>query len=140
MSTNMVIRVTTNMVTMARPARPVILPGAGLWVPEAACALLAHALRGERHPVLAGLRRGAYEVAVTRTDRAARAAGDATGLDVAQAAALLGVTPGRVRQLAASGDLGGYKHAGRWFISRQSVERRLHGDSTRAGAGARPDR
>lgn len=119
---------------MPRPARPLTVSEPGVFIGESCCALLQHALRDERHPVLAELRRAAYEVAVARTERQARASADASGLTVAQAAALLDVTPGRVRQLLGSGDLDGQQGAGRiWSITRESVEeRRLHGDTSRA--------
>lgn len=47
------------------------------------------------------------------------------GAPAAEAARLLGVSPQRVRALAAAGQLPAYKQAGRWFIERRALEKRL---------------
>lgn len=46
-------------------------------------------------------------------------------IPASEAARLLGLSPQRVRALVADGELPGQKLAGRWFIDRSAVERRL---------------
>lgn len=109
--------------------------GVGVLVPVRLCALLAEELRASHVGELRQVRDAALAVAADNTARRLRTVADDRTLTVAQAAGMLRVTPGAVRQLLQSGALEGEKHDGRWRIPRAAVDRR-QGDGERRGTRA----
>jgi hypothetical protein len=124
------------MTAADRQATP--LPGVGVLIPAKWCAVVGDAWRLSRVPEFRAIGRACDEVAADFTDRQLRGSGAGTALTVEQAAVMLRMSPGFVRRLLRSGDLEGRKGpAGIWAVERMSVERRMNGHSTRAGAGSR---
>ncbi|MGH3220232.1 MAG: hypothetical protein ACRDPY_16270 [Streptosporangiaceae bacterium] len=122
---------------------PTVLPGGDVIVPGSDAALLLGVLRlyegecrGVRRPAASARPRMlpelrsllvAAEVAARR-DAARRAVAVVREVPVAHAAVMLRVTPGRVRQLLASGALAGRRGPGRmWLVDEASIDRRMHG-------------
>ena len=115
---------------------PTPLLGVGVLVPVRLCALLAEELRMSRVRELGPVRAAALEVGADLWDRQQRADVRDSTVTATQAARMLGVTAGAVRQLCQSGLLEGGKDDGRWRIPRSAVERRAH-EGKRAEAGGR---
>lgn len=126
----------------------VVIPGHGVFVPEALTPLLFEALRQNKDPGLAGLREMTWQVSIARAARRARSSAPGTtgafapasmsaksSMTVSLAAQTLGVSPRRVRQLLTAGKLTGRQDGqGIWHVDREAVRGRLDAE---VSSGAR---